>query len=267
MNDMRLKKLIGKWALVTGGSRGIGKAICLELAKEGASIVVNYVSNNEAADRIVKEIRVLGVDAYKIRTDVSDRNQVQNMVNDITKNNPIDILVNNAGIVEFQSFLEITPESWDKIFKTNLFGAFNVCQLVTREMVKRKKGGKIVMISSINQDIPNLQQGVYSITKSGLKMLAMIMALELSSYKINVNLIASGAVPTDINKQQIIRFPGCVERYSNVTPLGRWGKPEEIAHAAVFLSTSPDSDYITGSTIYVEGGIMINNCWAQNRVD
>ncbi len=266
MDDMRMKKLMGKWALVTGGSRGIGKAICLELAKEGANIVVNYISNDKAACSTVKEIKELGVDTYEIRTDVSDRNQVQNMVDSIKKNNPIDILVNNAGVVEFQPFLEITPGSWDKIYRTNLLGAFNVCQIVAREMVKRNKGGKIVIISSINQDIPNLQQGVYSITKSGLKMLAMVMALELSNNKINVNLVASGAVPTDINKQQIIKFPGCIERYSNVTPLGRWGKPEEIAHATVFLST-PDSDYITGSTIYVEGGIMINNCWAQNRVD
>jgi NAD(P)-dependent dehydrogenase (short-subunit alcohol dehydrogenase family) len=267
MNDTRVKKLIGKWALVTGGSRGIGKAICLELAKEGANIVVNYIANNEAASSTVKEIKDLGVDAYSVCTDVSEREQVQNMVDIIIKNNPIDILVNNAGIVEFQPFLKITPESWDRIYRTNLLGAFNVCQLVSREMVKMNKGGKIVIISSINQDIPNLQQGVYSITKSGLKMLAMVMALELSSLKINVNLIASGAVPTDINKQQIINFPGCVDRYSNVTPLGRWGKPEEIAYATVFLSTSPDSDYITGSTIYVEGGIMINNCWAQNKVD
>jgi len=267
MDQSRMKKLTGRWALVTGGSRGIGKAICLELAKEGASIVVNYISNNDAAISTVKEIKDLGVDAYQICADVSEREQVQNMVNAIIKNNPIEILVNNAGIVEFQPFLGITPESWDRIYRTNLLGAFNVCQLVAREMVKINNGGKIVIISSINQDVPNLQQGVYSITKSGLKMLAKVMALELCSYKINVNLIASGAVPTDINKQQIINFPGCIERYSNVTPIGRWGKPEEIAYATVFLSTSPDSDYITGSTIYVEGGIMLNNCWSQNKVD
>ena len=267
MDNMRRKKLIDKWALVTGGSRGIGRAICMELAKEGANIVVNYISNKDAANRTVKEIKELGVDAYQICADVSDRKQVQNMINSIMKNNPVNILVNNAGIVEFQPFLDITPESWDRIYRANLLGAFNVCQITAREMVKINKGGKIVIISSINQDVPNLHQGVYSITKSGLKMLAKIMALELCSYKINVNLIASGAVPTDINKQQIIDFPGCVERYSSVTPLGRWGNPEEIAYATVFLSTSPDSDYITGSTIYVEGGIMINNCWSQNKID
>ena len=267
MEKIRMKKLIDKWALITGGSRGIGRAICLELAKEGANIIVNYASNKNAADGTVKEIEKLGVKAYKLGADVSIRDQVQNMVDEIMKNNPIDILVSNAGIVEFQPFLDITPESWDRIYKTNLLGAFNVCQIVTREMVKRKKGGKVVIISSINQDVPNLQQGVYSITKSGLKMLAKVMALELCNYNITVNTIASGAVPTDINKQQIIDFPGCQERYSSVTPLSRWGKPEEIAYAAVFLSTSPDSDYITGSSIYVEGGIMINNCWSQNKVD
>jgi len=267
MEKMRTKKMIGKYALVTGGSRGIGKAICLELAREGANIIVNYVSDEKAAEKTVKEIKKLGVKAYHIRADVSVRDMVRQMVGTIIKRNPIDILINNAGIVEFQPFLDITPESWDRIYRINLLGAFNVCQIVAREMVKRGKGGKIVIVTSINQDVPNLQQGVYSITKSGLKMLSKVMALELSGYGITVNTIASGAVPTDINKQQIINFPGCVERYSSVTPIGRWGKPEEIAYAAVFLSTSPDSDYITGSSIYVEGGIMINNCWAQNRLD
>ena len=119
MNDMRMKRLIGKWALVTGGSRGIGKAICLELAKEGANIVVNYVSDDKAAGSTVKAIKDLGVDTYEMCADVSNREQVQSMVNAVTKNNPIDILVNNAGIVEFQPFLEITPESWDRIYRTN----------------------------------------------------------------------------------------------------------------------------------------------------
>lgn len=267
MKEIRRKKLIGKWALVTGSSRGIGRSIAIELAKEGANVVVNYVSNHKGANRTVNEIRKIGQDSYAMKADVSDRNQVQNMVNKIVKNNPIDIFVNNAGIVEFQPFLEITPESWDRVYRTNLLGGFNVGQLVAREMVKRNKGGKIVYITSINQEAPSLQQGIYSITKGGLKILARVMALELSDYNINVNIIAAGAVPTDINKQQRIDFPGMEERYSSITPLRRWGKPEDIAYTTVFLSTSPDSDYITGCTIFVDGGVMINNAWFINKID
>lgn len=267
MEEKRRKKLIGEWALVTGGSRGIGKSICIELAKEGANVIINYVNNKEAAENVLEEIKKYDVEAYTIKADVRDRNQVQKMIDGIILKNPIDILINNAAMVEWQPFLEITSDSWNRIFKVNLYGAFNVGQIVAREMVNRNKGGKIVIVTSINQEVPNLEQGVYSITKSGLKMLAKVMALELSKYNITVNTIAAGAVPTDINKQQIIKFPGCVERYSSQVPLGRWGKPEEIAYAAVFLSTSPDSDYITGSTIFVEGGIMINNCWSQNKID
>jgi len=267
MKEMRRKKLIGKWALVTGGSRGIGKAIAIELAKEGANVVVNYVSNDKEATKTVNEVKKIGQDSYAMKADVSDRNQVQNMASEIVKNNPIDILINNAGIVEFQPFLKITPESWERVYRTNLLGGFNVGQLVAIGMVKRNKGGKIVYVTSINQEAPSLQQGVYSITKGGLKLLARVMALELSDYNINVNIIAAGAIPTDINEQQRIDFPGIEERYSSITPLRRWGKPEDIAHTAVFLSISPDSDYITGCTIFVDGGVMINNAWFINKID
>jgi NAD(P)-dependent dehydrogenase (short-subunit alcohol dehydrogenase family) len=267
MEEMRRKKLLGKWALVTGGSRGIGRSIAIELAKEGANIVINYHSNDKSANQTIDDIKKLGQQSYAVKADVSNRDQVQNMINEIVKNNPIDILINNAGIVEFEPFLKITPESWDRIYRTNLWGGFNVGQLVSREMVKRGKGGKIVYVTSINQEVPSLSQGVYSITKGGLKLLAKVMALELSEHNINVNIIGSGAVPTDINQQQREDFPGMEERYENITPLGRWGKPEDIAHLAVFLSTSPDSDYITGCTIFVDGGVMINNTWFINKVD
>ncbi|MGM0366773.1 MAG: SDR family NAD(P)-dependent oxidoreductase [Actinomycetota bacterium] len=266
MEEMRRKKLLGKWALVTGGSRGIGRSIAIELAKEGANVVINYHSNDRKAQQTAAEIKELSRQSYAVKADVSDRGQVQDMVNEITKNNPLDILINNAGIVEFEPFLEITPQGWDKIYRTNLWGGFNAGQLVSREMVKRGRGGKIVYVTSINQEVPSLSQGVYCITKGGLRMLAKVMALELSKYNINVNIIGSGAVPTDINQQQRKDFPGMEERYEDITPLGRWGKPEDIAHTAVFLSTSPDSDYITGSTIFVDGGVMINNAWFINKV-
>ncbi len=251
-------KLKNRWALVTGGGRGIGKGISIELAKEGCNVIVNYVSEPRRAEETVKELKNLGVQSYSVKADVSDRVEVNKMIADIVSNNELDILVNNAGVVKFEPFLEITRESWDFQMNINLVGAFNAGQEVSRYLVKRNKGGKIVFVTSFNQEVPNGSQGVYSITKSGIKMLAKSMALELSEYKINVNTIAAGAVITDINKVQIEEFPGLVDRLNKIIPLHRWGTPEDMGKAAVFLS-SADSDYVTGSTIFVEGGIMINN--------
>lgn len=247
-----------KWALVTGGSRGIGRGICRELAKQGCNIVVNYVSNSDRAKKTVSELVDLGVEAYELKADVSKRKQVDAMVSHIIDRHPLDILVNNAGVVKFEPFLEISRESWDLQCNINLKGAFNVGQEVARHMVKRKKGGKIIFVTSFNQEVPNGSQGVYSITKSAIKMLAKSMALELAAHKINVNTIAAGAVITDINKEQIEQFPGLVERLEKIIPLQRWGTVEDMGKAAVYLA-SPDSDYVTGSTLFVEGGIMINN--------
>lgn len=259
-------KLKHKWALVTGGGRGIGKGISTELAKEGCNVIINYVSEPGRADETVKELKNFGVQSYSIKGNVSSREEVNKMVADITSNNELDILVNNAGVVKFEPFLEITKEAWDFQMNINLVGAFNSGQEVSRYLVKRNKGGKIVFVTSFNQEVPNGSQGVYSITKSGIKMLAKSMALELAEYNITVNTIAAGAVVTDINKVQIEEFPGLVERLNKIIPLHRWGTPEDMGKAAVFLSSS-DSDYITGSTIFVEGGIMINNGMMINIVE
>jgi len=259
-------KLDNKWALVTGGSRGIGRGICLELAKEGCNIMVNYVSSDTKANKTISEIKALGVDAYALKADVSDRDSVNEMFKIINDKNELDIVIGNAGVVEMQSFMEITKKSWDNQVNINLVGSFNIGQEAAKYFVKNKKPGKVVFVTSFNQEVPNAFQGVYSITKSGIKMLARVMALELSEHKINVNIIAAGAVITDINKEQIEKFPGVVERLNKIIPLHRWGTPEDMGKATVFLS-SGDSDYITGSTIFVEGGIMINNGMMINVVD
>ncbi len=259
-------KLKNKWALVTGGSRGIGRGICLELAREGCNIIVNYVSSPVKAQKTVLEIKNLGTDAYSIKANVSDRKDVNGMFKKIISKNDLDIVIGNAGVVKFESFLDITRGAWDFQMNINLVGNFNIGQEAARYMTKRGKGGKVVFITSFNQEVPNESQGVYSITKSAIKMLAKTMALELAEYNINVNTIAAGAVITDINKSQIKEFPGVVERLNKIIPLHRWGKPEDMGKAAVFLSSS-DSDYITGSTIFVEGGIMINNGMMINIVE
>lgn len=259
-------KLKDKWAIVTGGSRGIGKGICFELAKEGCNVVVNYTSDSSVAENTVKEIKEFGVSSYCIKTDVSDRQQVNDMIKQITDSTELDILISNAGVVKLQPFLEITKAAWDFQVNVNLLGSFNIGQETAKYMVKRNKGGKIVFVTSFNQEVPNASQGVYSITKSGIKMLAKVMALELCEYRINVNTIAAGAVITDINKIQIETYPGLVERLNKIIPLHRWGTAEDMGKAAVFLA-APDSDYITGSTIFVEGGIMINNGMLINTVE
>jgi len=259
-------KLKDKWALVTGGSRGIGRGICFSLAKEGCNIAVNYVGHREAAEQTVKGLEELGVQAYSVKADVSNRDDVHGMVKNITERNRLDILVGNAGVVRFEPFLEISREGWDFQMNINLVGSFNVGQEVARYFVDNKIPGKVVFITSFNQEVPNAGQGVYSISKSGIRMLAKTMALELAEHKINVNTIAAGPVITDINREQVEMYPGLVERLNKIVPLHRWGTPEDMGAAAVFL-VSPDADYITGSTIFVEGGIMINNGMMINVVD
>jgi len=251
-------KLRGKWAIVTGGSRGIGRGICLEMAKEGCNIIINHLSNSNEVKKLVAKIRGLGVEVFEIIADVSKRKQVNDMIAEITEKNKLDILVNNAGVIKFQPILEVRKEDWDFQMNTNLVGAFNVSQEVAKYFVKRGKGGKIIFITSFNQEVPAIEQGVYSITKSGIKMLAKSLALELAKYKINVNTIAAGPVKTDMNIGQEKKFPGLIDRLRKIIPLNRWGTVEDIGKAVVYLASS-DSDYVTGSTLYVEGGIMINN--------
>jgi glucose 1-dehydrogenase len=259
-------KFSKKWALVTGGSRGIGRGICLELAKEGCNIVVNDILDDSKVAETVQELQTLNVEAYAIKADVAQQNEVETMLKNITDRHELDILVSNAGVVKFEPFLEITKEAWNYQLNVNLVGAFNLGQAVARYLVARQKPGKVIFLTSFNQEVPNASQGVYSITKSGVKMLAKVMALELAEYHINVNTIAAGPVITDINKEQITQFPGLVERVNSIIPLHRWGTVEDMGKAAVFLASS-DANYITGSTIFVEGGIMINNGMIINVVE
>jgi NAD(P)-dependent dehydrogenase (short-subunit alcohol dehydrogenase family) len=251
-------KLRDKWALVTGGSRGIGRGICIELAKEGCNIVVNYVHDPMKAEATVKELENLKVDAYSIKADVSNRKEVNEMVATIIKRNELDILVSNAGVVKTEPFLEVTKKAWDFQLNVNLLGMFNVAQEVSKYFVERKKGGKIIFVTSFNQDVPNIDHTVYNISKAGVKMLAKTIALELAKYKIYANTIAAGGVITDLNRWELEAYPEFEEKFNKTVPVGRFGTVEEMGKAAVFLASS-DSDYTTGSTLYVEGGIMINN--------
>lgn len=243
-----MKKLDGKVAIVTGSSRGIGKAIALEFARNGAKVVVNYVKSKEEANKVVDEIKKIGTDAIAIMADVSDEKQVKEMVEKtIKKFGKIDILVNNAGIVFDVPFKERTVEQWKRTFDVNLLGVFLCCKYAAPHM---PKGGRIINISStngINSFCPDSMD--YDASKAGVIILTRDLAKELAP-NILVNSVAPGWVNTEMNKKLPKDF---VEEETKNIYLKRFAKPEEIAKTALFLA-SEDSSFITGDVIVVDGG-------------
>jgi 3-oxoacyl-[acyl-carrier protein] reductase len=246
--------LTGKKALVTGGSRGIGRGIALALAKQGADMAINYHSNLEEAEKVVAEIKALGRDAFAIQADVSNSQSVIKMFEEIkTKWGKLDILVNNAGIAHWASFEAMTEEEWDRTLNTNLKGQF----LCAKEAVKLMKmsGGRIINISSVASGgvgIGGVRIAHYVASKGGVVAMTEALAVELAPYKINVNSIAPGFIDTDMTKELITDEKvkqGLLARI----PKGRFGMPADIAAAAAFLA-SDEADYITGVVIYVDGG-------------
>ena len=244
---MRLKNKI---ALITGASRGIGKATALLFAKEGAKIVVNYFSSEKEAFAIVDEIKKIGSETIAIKCDVSKESDVKKLVQaTIDKFGKIDILVNNAGIVFDVPFFERTVEQWEKTLDVNLLGTFLCSKYASRQMLKTG-GGKIINISStnaINSFSPNAMD--YDASKAGIIILTRDLAKELAP-KIQVNSIAPGWVDTKMNKDLPKDF---VEEETKKIYLKRFAKPEEIAKAILFLA-SDEASYITGSILKVDGG-------------
>jgi len=245
-------KLEGKVALVTGGSRSIGRAIGLALAREGATLAVNYVSHAEAAQSVVREVEVLGGRALAVRADTSQRSQVQAMVEEVeTRLGPIDILVNNAGVQKRVYFLDLAEEDWDWMLDVNLKGCFLVGQAVAARMKARGRG-KIINISSEAAGFPAQRMTAYCVSKAGVTMLTKCMALELAPHGIRVNALAPGLTRTDINRKDLEDESFLKMRVARI-PLGRVMNPEDLLGAAVFLA-SADSDSMTGTTLQVDGG-------------
>jgi glucose 1-dehydrogenase len=248
-------KLSNKTALVTGGSRGIGRAIALALAKEGANVAINYNSDNLAATKTVSEIKSLGVRSDAFQANTSSASQVHHMIDDVLNEyGAIDILVNNAGIIRRKPFLETTEEEWDLTLGTNLKGYFLTGQTVARHMKERLQG-RIINIASINQVLASLNATAYSVSKAGVAMLTKQMALELAPYKINVNSIAPGLTETDLNRKDLADPEFRNRRLSRI-PMSVILHPEDMAGAAVFLA-SDDSRFVTGTTIFVDAGTTI----------
>lgn len=244
-------KLQDKISFVTGAGQGIGKAIALTFANEGSCVVVNDIDLDKAT-AVAEEISASGGKALPLRADVSQSKEVSSMVAETIRSfGRIDVLVNNAGIQTVSPFLDLSEEAWQRVIDVNLKGTFLCSQMVAREMVKYRKG-KIINISSIHQTTPRYNKAHYDASKAGIMMLTKDMALELSTYRINVNCIAPGAIATPMNKD-ILDSPERMAEMNSKIPWGRMGQPEEVAKAALFLA-SDETDYITGATICIDGG-------------
>jgi 3-oxoacyl-[acyl-carrier protein] reductase len=244
--------LKGKVALVTGASRGIGKAIALKLAEHGADVVVNYINKAEAAEEVKESIIKTGGRALTFQADVSNRRALENMVNyTIEKFGKIDILVNNAGIVRFGTITDMSQTDWNDVVNTNLSGTFHLSQLVAPYMIKQKYG-KIINLSSLAA-VMNLPASYgYTATKAGISAFTRVLSAELIGNNINVNAIAPGIIITDM----LDTLGDAAEYYKSQIPAKRFCDPEEVAELAYYLSQDI-SRYIVGQTIVIDGGLAL----------
>ncbi len=246
------KKLAGKVALVTGASKGIGASIAKHLAAEGASVVVNYSTSKEGADRVVREIAADGGNAIAAQADVSSQKDIERLLTETKKAfGKLDILVNNAGVYEFAALDSVTEENFYKQFDLNVLGLI----LTTKEAVKYfgDSGGSIVNISSIASTLTPPTAAVYSATKASVDAVTKSLAKELGPRKIRVNAINPGMVETEGTQTAGITASDWRKQVEAQTPLGRIGQPEDIAPATVFF-VSDDSSWITGETLVIAGG-------------
>lgn len=242
-----------KVALVTGGSRGIGKAIAMALASNGATVIVNYNGSKERAEEVVNEIVKVGGKAEAVGCNISDFSACENMVKNILDSyGKVDILVNNAGITRDNIIMRMSEQDFDDVLNTNLKGTFNTIRHLSRSFLKNKSG-KIINISSVSGVLGNAGQANYSASKAGVIGLTKSVARELSSRGICVNAVAPGFVETEMTKAMP---ENVLESAKNSIPLGRIGQVEDIANTVVFLA-SPYADYITGQVICVDGGMAI----------
>lgn len=245
--------LKNKVAVVTGASRGIGKAIALSLAGQGANVVVNYAGNEEKANEVVNQIQSLGRDAFAFKADVSNQKEVQEMVKEtIEKFGSIDILVNNAGITKDNLLMRMKENEWDDVMNINLKGVFNCTKAVTRQMMKQRSG-RIINVSSIVGISGNPGQANYVAAKAGVIGLTKSSAKELASRNITVNAVAPGFITTDMTDKLSEEVQ---EEMLKAIPLARFGEPEDISGVVTFLA-SEKSGYITGQTINIDGGMVM----------
>ena len=245
--------LDGKIALVTGASRGIGRAIAIELAKEGATVAINYAGNKTAAEEVKNIITEMGGKAMIIQADVSDENSAINMVEEVIKEfGGIDILVNNAGITRDGLFIRMKEDDWNAVINTNLTGIFNCTKVAAKYMMK-KRSGKIINMSSVSGIMGNAGQTNYAAAKAGVIGFTKSLAREMASRGITVNAVAPGFIATDMTAAMPEKAQ---EHVLASIPLGKMGEPKDIANAVLFLA-SDKASYITGQVIHVDGGMVM----------
>ena len=243
--------LAGQVAIVTGASRGIGRAIALQLAYVGAKVVINYASSSGAADELVAKIVGNGGEAMAIGADVSKAEQIEELVKTVMdKWGRIDVLVNNAGITRDTLLLRMKLEDWQAVIDTNLTGVFSFTRAVSKIMLKQKSG-RIINIASVAGQMGNPGQANYSASKAGVIGFTKTVAKELSSRGITVNAVAPGFIATDMTND--LKAEGILQ----FIPLGRYGQPEEVAGMVRFLAADPAAAYITGQTFNVDGGMVM----------
>lgn len=248
-----LTDLSEKVALVTGGSRGIGRAVALSLARCGATVVVNYARNADAAAAVVSQIEALGQQALAVQADVGDFEQAAKLVKTtLAEFGRIDILVNNAGITRDALLMRMQEQEWDEVLRVNLKGVFNTCQAVSRSMM-RQRAGRIINIGSVVGLMGQAGQVNYAAAKAGLIGLTKSLARELGGRGITANVVAPGFVPTDMTDDldQVLQ-----DRVLALIPLGHFAQVEDIAHAVTFLASN-EAAYITGVVLPVDGGLSM----------
>jgi glucose 1-dehydrogenase len=247
--------LKGKAAIVTGGNTGIGKAVVLALAEQGANVCIDYVANEQATEDLEKKIVALGDQAIGVDADVSKIDDLQKMIDTTVKAfGRLDIMVNNAGVETRSSVLDTTEKQYDFVLNVNLKSAFFGTQLAAKQMIAQGGGGRIINITSVHEDWPMPGNTAYCLSKGGMRMLTRTAGVELAPHNITVVGVGPGAVDTPINKQTEAD-PEAMKRLDTAIPLGRMAEPEEIGSVVAFLA-SDGASYVTATTVFADGGIM-----------
>ena len=250
-------KLEGKTALVTGSSQGIGQAIAVRLAEEGADIVIDYRSHPEGGQETLAKVEAAGRKGLVVKADLGVVDDIRQLISQgIQQFGKLDILVNNAGLEKRADFWEVTEADYDSVINVNLKGVFFITQAMVQHLIETKRPGKIINISSVHEELPFPHFTSYCVSKGGVKMMMRNLAVELGPHGITINNVAPGAIETPINTN-LLNNPEELGALLKNIPLGRLGQTKDVASIVAFLA-SPDADYVTGTTMFVDGGLLWN---------